>query len=342
MGRDLFLAASTRTGSAGEYRFEGLAPGKYVVAARPAVEPPKVAPSTRYPALVEATAEKERTGIDIRVTQPVGVRVSGRVTGGFRDRGVPPLVFLIRRDPNDECGSAILQPDGSFTFEDVPPGAYALKGTPQLGSVDVEVSAADVAGIEIAAAPLIKVSGRVQPKSAGLRLLLIPEDGNALLAQTDANGALVFKDVAPGVYRVKPALRQDWYIASARWNGREVVDSGVDFTKARGSLELLVSTQMGRVEGTSQGLAQVVLVPDPPDRKRSSLYRLVSAEPSGTFSLPGVAPGKYKLFAWRRVDPDAYENPEFLGPYESRGQPIVVTGGGVQKIVVTPTVGQER
>jgi hypothetical protein len=188
----------------------------------------------------------------------------------------------------------------------------------------------------IAAAPLIEVSGRVQPKMAGFRLLLIPEDGNALLAQTGAEGAFVFKDVAAGVYRVKPAIRQDLYIASARWNGQEVVDSGVDFTKARGSLEITVSAQSGRIDGKSIGLAQVVLVPDPPDRQRSSLYRLVSAEPSGAFSLTGVAPGKYKLFAWRHVDPDAYANPEFLGPYENKGKPITMTPGSVQKVVVGP------
>jgi hypothetical protein len=332
-GRDLFLAASIRTNAAGEYRVETLPPGRYTVAARPVVMPPAVAPSTYYSSTIDATPERERNGIDIRIQHVTGVRLRGRIKGGFRDRGIAPLVFLIRHDPTDECGSAIVRPDGSFTLEGVPPGSYTLKGTPQLGSTNIEVRAADVADIEIAAAPLIEVSGRVQPKIAGLRLLLIPEDGNALLAQTGADGGFVFKDVAAGVYRVKPAIRQDLFIASARWNGQEVVDSGVDFTKARSSLEIAVNAQSGRIDGKANGLAQVVLVPDPPDRKRSSLYRLVSAEPSGAFSLTGIAPGKYKLFAWRHVDPDAYENPEFLGPYESRGRSITVTAGSVQKVL---------
>jgi hypothetical protein len=75
-----------------------------------------------------------------------------------------------------------------------------------------------------------------------------------------------------------------------------------------------------------------VLVPDPPDRKRSVLYRVIPSEANGAFSITGVAPGKYKLFAWRQLDTEAYENPEFLAPYEARGKAVIVTPGSVQAV----------
>jgi hypothetical protein len=59
---------------------------------------------------------------------------------------------------------------------------------------------------------------------------------------------------------------------------------------------------------------------------------VIPTEPSGAFSLTGVAPGKYKAFAWRQVDVDAWENPEFLAPYEGRGKTLTVAPGSTQAI----------
>jgi hypothetical protein len=85
--------------------------------------------------------------------------------------------------------------------------------------------------------------------------------------------------------------------------------------------------------GKPLGVAQVVLVPESiADRKRPSLYRMIPTEPSGAFSLTGVAPGKYKAFAWRQVDVDAWENAEFLAQHESRGKAVTVAPGSTQAI----------
>ncbi len=48
---------------------------------------------------------------------------------------------------------------------------------------------------------------------------------------------------------------------------------------------------------------------------------------NGQFSVRGIAPGDYKLFAWEAIEEGAYQDPEFLRPYEERGKPIHVDEG---------------
>jgi len=134
-GRELFTASSTRTDGSGDYRLEGLPPGRYYVVARPAVKAMNLAtPVTYFPSatdftkatVVEAVAAKDAAKTDIRLTQPTGVSVSGRAPG----RGAPPLVFLVRRGAGkEEYGAGVIKPDGSFEIANVPPGAYTLRLT---------------------------------------------------------------------------------------------------------------------------------------------------------------------------------------------------------------------
>jgi hypothetical protein len=45
----------------------------------------------------------------------------------------------------------------------------------------------------------------------------------------------------------------------------------------------------------------------------------VDSGPAG-FTIPGVAPGDYLVFAWPSDAPIAYAEPEFRGQYESLGK----------------------
>gem|GEM_PF-4974853 len=53
-------------------------------------------------------------------------------------------------------------------------------------------------------------------------------------------------------------------------------------------------------------------------------YKAKSADQDGGFSIRGVPPGNYTLFAWDVVDTSAYYNRDFIRPYESRGVPVVI------------------
>lgn len=54
----------------------------------------------------------------------------------------------------------------------------------------------------------------------------------------------------------------------------------------------------------------------------------------GKFTMTGVPPGTYKLFAWENIPEGAYQNRDFMRNYEDRGIVAVVPAGET----VSPTV----
>ena len=60
----------------------------------------------------------------------------------------------------------------------------------------------------------------------------------------------------------------------------------------------------------------------------------VETDAAGRFSLAGIAPGDYRLFAWEALEPYAWFDPDVLRPFESMGQPIHVAESSAQSIDV--------
>jgi hypothetical protein len=81
------------------------------------------------------------------------------------------------------------------------------------------------------------------------------------------------------------------------------------------------------VEGRETAGVTVALVPSPSRRFVQSYYKTAIVGPGGEFSIRGVPPGVYELFAWDSVPETAWLNPEFLSRWEGRGQVISVEAG---------------
>lgn len=73
--------------------------------------------------------------------------------------------------------------------------------------------------------------------------------------------------------------------------------------------------------------AVVVAVPEARFRSRPDRYRKAITDQHGHFTLRGLPPGEYTVFAWESVDSDAYFNPDFLRPYEGRGKSLRINEG---------------
>jgi hypothetical protein len=89
--------------------------------------------------------------------------------------------------------------------------------------------------------------------------------------------------------------------------------------------------------GTPAENAIVVLVPSG-GRKRAYLYRSAATDAIGRFGFKEVAPGDYKLFAWDDVETGAWQDPDFLRLYESKGRPLRISGSNsedVQLLLIT-------
>jgi carboxypeptidase family protein len=70
--------------------------------------------------------------------------------------------------------------------------------------------------------------------------------------------------------------------------------------------------------------AQVVLVPDANRRISPAMFRAAMSGDDGRFTLRGIPPGDYKLFAWQRIEPNAYMNPNYLAGFEILGVPLKI------------------
>jgi hypothetical protein len=140
----------------------------------------------------------------------------------------------------------------------------------------------------------------------------------------------------PGKYYVTAApLPPNAYVADVKAGGSSVYDSGVDINSQTGEIQVVVNTNGGKVQGhvidaaqKSVAQARVVLVPAERRRQNVQLYKVGTTDSSGNFTMNGIAPGDYKLFAWEAVPNTAWLNPEFLAPYEGRGLSVTISSSG--------------
>jgi hypothetical protein len=122
------------------------------------------------------------------------------------------------------------------------------------------------------------------------------------------------------------------YVDDIRQGGASVYDSGFEVTpRDLGPVEVLVKTNGGMIDGVVNDAlgspqANVVVVLAPPESRRQNpaLYKMTTTTPAGRFSMRGIAPGPYKLFAWPSIPTGAYQNPEFFSKDEQRGRQVVV------------------
>ncbi len=241
----------------------------------------------------------------------------------------------------------IENPDGSFEFAGVSPGSYTLSafwfedGRRYQARQPLEVGNANVEGANLTIAPGITISGRIiwdgKPglDRADLFVSLVPVDStisfNAPARATGSSFSL--KDVFDGTYRLGVVGQsKDCYLKSIRYGSNEALETG--FTVFRGTqlpLEVTISSRGAHAQGAvtdKDGLpvtgVWVVLVPDESRRDQFRLYQKASADQYGHFLLRGIPPGDYKIFCWEEVEDGAWEDPDFLRPFEDRGQKVSV------------------
>ena len=101
---------------------------------------------------------------------------------------------------------------------------------------------------------------------------------------------------------------------------------------------MVLTTETGSVEGvaidrTGDPAANVTVVLVPATaRKRTTLYKSLVTGSDGKFRFQEIPPGDYKLFAWDDIETGAWENPEFMRPYEPRGRAIRVSENGKEAV----------
>jgi protocatechuate 3,4-dioxygenase beta subunit len=150
-----------------------------------------------------------------------------------------------------------------------------------------------------------------------------------------AAGEFIFPNVPEGRYYITAApVPVNSYIADVQLGGRSVFDSGFELGGQSGDLEVRISSKGAKIQGLALDAAQnpvatarVVLVPEESRRQNQALYKTAVSDAKGNFTLSGIAPGQYKLYAWESLPGTAYMNPEFMAKYDAQGQVVKVLEG---------------
>jgi len=157
--------------------------------------------------------------------------------------------------------------------------------------------------------------------------------------------------VFDGNYRVRVfGFPEEYYVKSAQQGRTEVLLSGLTVGRSQSlsPLEITLSPDGGRVDGTvvrgqnPVGGAIVVLVPDPPYRDQDQMYSMKTADGLGRFSLLGLPPGDYKLFAWEFVPGTNYIDPDFFEAFEARGTRVRIEEKQPQMVQLEAITAEEQ
>jgi len=249
--------------------------------------------------------------------------------------------------------------DGAFDISDVLPGSYVLtafwfdEGKPFLARTPVEVGNTDVDGITLTLGAGVSITGRIiwdgQPSLDGeLSVMPKPADTGPNFwgseTRVDSGNSFTLKDVGDGTYFAEiSGQSKDCYIKDVHYGPANALEEGFLVTRgAIANLEITISSHGARLQGAVadvDGLpatgVHVALVPEEPRRGLHRLFKSGTTDQYGRFELRGIAPGDYKLFSWEDVESDAWEDPEFLKPFEEKGEKVSMQGGDQKSVNLT-------
>jgi protocatechuate 3,4-dioxygenase beta subunit len=366
--RTYYVSANLRPGGGGLALAEGVA-----IAAgglQGADAPDESYATTYYPGTLDpesAAPVEVRGGDEIRVDFPLipthTYRVSGTVTNtATGESGRQGMVVLMPRNSSGGFIGANMSPisgtDGRFEVRGVTPGSYVLTAFARgdeivTGRQEIEVTEGNVEGVNLLLSPARELSGSVRVEGGGglklsdLTVLLQPLGGLTMfgppgLATVKPDGFFTVKNLTQESYTVAfQNLPPDAYIKAAHAGGEDALASGVNVSKARAGLELVISLNGGRIQGTvtkSDGSpfagATVVIDPEKPVKGSRGGVRTTNTDQNGNFTVRGLAPGGYQVYAWEEVDQDDVTDPGFLKKYADRAVNVRVREGATESPAV--------
>jgi protocatechuate 3,4-dioxygenase beta subunit len=318
---------------------------------------------------IQAGAE---TRINFGLLTGRAYRVSGSVIGVQSKGGMAQIMLQAKGSGASQMAPQGLGEGGRFEFTNVLPRSYVARlitvtfegGQPAMQMLrlgqSIEVSNANVEGLRLQP----EVGGQVRGKfrmdtnqkfdwtQLTVNLIPVEEHGAEIVweggmglptsSSVTTDGTFELTNVPGGDYQLVVGARStnlaDYFTKSVTLDGRDVADSGFPVS-SQTYLDVVVSANgasiTGKVvDGNGQPIANatVVDVPTAEHRTRPDLYQRDTTDESGHFSLRGLNPGKYTVFAFDELQEDVRQ-PEFSKSYETHVE-IVQLDEGTRKSVV--------
>jgi hypothetical protein len=138
------------------------------------------------------------------------------------------------------------------------------------------------------------------------------------------DGTFRIERVPPGRYLVSVGESQGAYIKEIIAGGANVLATGLDLSQQQTApvLEIMLSTKAATVQGVAMRdgkpwpNASVTLAPEPLTPAKRLFLKGGRADREGRFTIRGIAPGDYKLYAWEESISLAGVSSAALQPYE--------------------------
>ncbi len=312
---------------------------------------------------VEITPGLEVTGINITIRAGALHSIQGRVMGGNpqelaavrlslmpRDRSVPGMML--------RGGGAQVREDGSFEISRVAPGAYFILaermgrqgGGGIVGKTLVDVTSSNITGLlvpvtdPIAASGTVKIEGQPSSGLQRLTLALVSVDGLPVgvpAGRAADTGAFKIEGVFPDKYYMNVSgLPEGAYVKSVKLANQEVIDKGLDLSNVRTAavLDVLLSLKGATLQGTvtlddkpATG-SYVAVLADPVRPEQPYRHKFATADQDGRFTVRGLAPGDYKVYAFAEPVPGLAAEPGLARPYERSATSIDLDEGSTKQI----------
>jgi hypothetical protein len=248
----------------------------------------------------------------------------------------------------------MVKADGSFMLSGLAPGEYVISvsspslpgGTagdvPESATAHITLAGQDVDGVQLVAARLSTLSGRIVATDAaqaqalrptGIRLIVTSKDPEPVflpgVGQSSVNDDGTFSlPSRPGSVRINvitdlSANASAWTLKAVRLNGVDVTDAGLDVVTNQdvGGLEVEVTNRVGTLSGlvtNNRGdvLTDYSAIVFTQDRERWSeparYFRTGRPDQDGRYKVTGLPAGEYFAIALDSVDPNEATSPEFL------------------------------
>ena len=309
-------------------------------------------------AILTVGAGKEVKGIDFRMPADFPATLRGRVVlPGELTGDSAPRVTIVPADLPDsnQAAFAFAVPPPHYSFEQygMAPGEYLLVANLSLGDrryrgvQHVSMAAGAEREIELQLEPGVNLSGSLRVEGDARESLRdyqvelsagdsIPFDAKPPTARVNADGSFALKSVVAGIWDigVKP-IPPGGYIKSMRLGDEDVLtEDMIVGSHTAAPLRIVVSTRGGLLEGSVKSSAGedarraiVLLAPSGKFSRVLSFYSTALTGEGGRFKFKELTPGSYKLYAFEAMENGAWQDPEFLKPFESYGEKVEITEG---------------
>ena len=161
-------------------------------------------------------------------------------------------------------------------------------------------------------------------------------------APLNSDGTFKLDGVFPGEYRVTiTGLEAGFYAKDIRYDQNDALNQPMQFTASESArMDVLISPNAGQIQGIVmndrqqpvQG-TQAILIPDR-TRDRTELYKTTLTDQSGRFTMLGIPPGDYKVFAWEALEQFGYFDPDLMKRFEPQGKAVHIAESSKENIEV--------